>query len=84
MTQPNRRIIASKAAALRGNVNRAKQAVHDHKVICATCHNPDNWPHKACDAGWKLAKQITRAENDLAIYTGDGASVQFDGQETLW
>lgn len=84
MPQPNSRVQRAKAAGLRAAVNRAAEAAISHRKICAICHNDHNWPHKACDTGWQLAKAVTKASHILHLYLGDDDPNQLTGQLELF
>lgn len=66
------------------NEGAAVQALTAHRKICAECHPEANWPRRACDDGWLLAKKAMRAVNDLSTFLGTIPAGELDGQIPLW
>jgi len=65
-------------------VTRKTRQLAAHKKICADCHHEQNWPRRACDTGWNLAKELRFAQNALDVSKGSDGGERENGQGTLW
>lgn len=73
-----------KVRSLRGNIARLEENLRKHKTVCAGCSLYDNSARHACNAGWQMLKDISRAANLLNSYLGTAGDGKADGQGVLF
>lgn len=78
------RLQRAKLRTLRSQVKYASDELTRHLKVCGTCKPGPSFARNACDRGWTLAKGISRAENNLAVFQGNRENPDDNGQLTLW
>lgn len=73
-----------KTAALKGNAARAAEKFSEHRKVCYACRPGEDFPKRACERGWNLVKEATRAANTLSVAQGNSAGATMQGQGQLW